>query len=55
MITAEQVINGINDPEFYHAPMSKLVSIENTTNKGGGACYDIEELKKFKKFVPKTT
>ncbi len=49
MITAEQVKNGINDPEFYHAPMSKLVSIENTTNKGGGACYDIEELKKIKK------
>jgi threonine aldolase len=48
MITAEQVRDGINDPEFYHAPLSKLVSIENTTNKGGGACYDIEELKKIK-------
>lgn len=48
MITAEQVKNGINDPEFYHAPLSKMVSIENTTNKGGGACYDLEELKKIK-------
>jgi threonine aldolase len=48
MITAEQVKNGINDPEFYHTPFSKLVSIENTTNKGGGACYDIEELQKIK-------
>ena len=48
MITAEQVRAGINDPEFYHAPLSKLVSVENTTNKGGGACYDMEELKKIK-------
>jgi threonine aldolase len=41
MISMEQVKNGINDPEFYHAPLSKMVSIENTTNKGGGACYDL--------------
>ncbi len=48
MITAEQVASGINDPEFYHAPLTKMVSIENTTNKGGGACYDIAELQKIK-------
>jgi threonine aldolase len=48
MITAEQVKNGINDPEFYHTPLSKMVSIENTTNKGGGACYDIAELQKIR-------
>ena len=48
MITAEQVKNGINDPEFYHTPFSKMVGIENTTNKGGGACYQIEELQKIK-------
>ncbi|MFY7956925.1 threonine aldolase family protein [Flavobacterium macrobrachii] len=48
MISMEQVKNGINDPEFYHAPLSKMVSIENTTNKGGGACYDLEELQKIK-------
>jgi threonine aldolase len=48
MITAEQVKAGINDPEFYHAPLSKMVGIENTTNKGGGACYEIEELQKIK-------
>ena len=48
MITADQVAAGINDPEFYHAPLSKMVGIENTTNKGGGACYDLDELKKIK-------
>src|SRR6218665_207277 len=49
MITAAQVKEGINDPEFYHTPMSKMVGIENTTNKGGGACYEIAELQKIKK------
>ena len=48
LITAEQVKEGINDPEFYHTPLSKMVGIENTTNKGGGACYDLEELIKIK-------
>ncbi len=47
-ITAEQVRKVINDPEFYHAPTTRLVSIENTTNKGGGACYELEELQKIK-------
>lgn len=44
MITAEQVRAAVNPPDFYHSPLSRLVSIENTTNKGGGACYDIETL-----------
>lgn len=48
MITAEQVKEGVNDPEFYHVPLSKMVGIENTTNKGGGACYEISELQKIK-------
>lgn len=43
MITAEQVAGAINDPEFYHSPLTSLVSVENTTMKGGGACYDFEE------------
>lgn len=48
MITAEMVKDGINDPEFYHTPFSKMVGIENTTNKGGGACYELEELQTIK-------
>jgi threonine aldolase len=48
MITAEQVKEAINPPDFYHSPLTTLVCVENTTNKGGGACYDIEELKKIK-------
>lgn len=53
MVTAEQVEAAINDPEFYHTPLSKMVGIENTTNKGGGACYDIEELIKIKQVCVK--
>lgn len=48
MFTAEMVKGAINDPEFYHAPKTSLVSVENTTNKGGGACYELDELRKIK-------
>lgn len=48
MITASLVKDAINDPEFYHAPLTSLVSIENTTNKGGGSCYDLQPLKEIK-------
>lgn len=48
MITAELVKEAINDPEFYHAPKTSLVSVENTTNKGGGACYELDDLRKIK-------
>lgn len=48
MMTAEQVEAAINPPDFYHSPLTSLVCIENTTNKGGGACWDFEELKKIK-------
>ena len=49
MITADLVKNAINDPQNFHLPMTSLVSIENTTNKGGGACYELEELQNIKK------
>ncbi|GGD74826.1 threonine aldolase [Maribacter cobaltidurans] len=48
MVTSKQVEDAINPPDFYHSPLTSLVCIENTTNKGGGACWDIEELKKIK-------
>ena len=48
MISSEQVINAINPPDFYHSPLTTLVALENTTNKGGGACWDFEEIKKIK-------
>ncbi|RYG40648.1 MAG: aminotransferase class I/II-fold pyridoxal phosphate-dependent enzyme, partial [Chitinophagaceae bacterium] len=49
MITAAQVTDAINPPDFYHNPKTSLVCVENTTNMGGGACYDVNELKKIRK------
>ena len=49
MFTNKQVLESINPPDFYHSPKTSLVCVENTTNKGGGACWDLEELKEIKK------
>lgn len=48
MMTAKQVEESINPPDFYHSPLTTLVCIENTTNKGGGACWDFGELQKIR-------
>ncbi|MFT5230306.1 MAG: threonine aldolase [Planctomycetota bacterium] len=48
MITAKQVVDNINPPDFYHSPLTSLVCLENTTNKGGGACYDFAEILKIR-------
>ncbi|VAV82721.1 L-allo-threonine aldolase [hydrothermal vent metagenome] len=49
MFTAKQVKLAINDPENYHTPITSLVAVENTTNKGGGACWNFSELQKIRK------
>jgi threonine aldolase len=43
-ITAEDVAAHINPPADPHRPLTKLVSVENTMNKGGGSLYDFNEL-----------
>lgn len=53
MFTAEQAESAINPPDFYHSPLTSLIAVENTTNKGGGACWDFEELKKIKQVTDK--
>lgn len=47
-ITAEQVRSSINNPNDIHQPTSKLVSLENTANRGGGSIYDFNEIEKIK-------
>lgn len=47
-ITAEQITEWIN-PDDVHFPVTQLVSIEDTSNRGGGAIYDFEEIKRIKK------
>ncbi len=48
MFTANQTKESINPKDYWYAKTS-MVAIENTTNKGGGACWDFEELKRIKK------
>ena len=48
MMTAAQVEAAINPPDFYHSPLTSLVCLENTTNKGGGACWDFEQILKIR-------
>ena len=47
MFTASQIeaIAAVK-PQIY-LPLTKLICLENTTNKGGGACWDFEEIKKI--------
>ena len=47
-ITAEQVKESIQ-PDDVHRPHSSLVSLENTSNRGGGSCYDFDEIKKIQR------
>jgi len=47
-VNSEQVLAGIN-PEDVHKPITSLVSLENTSNRGGGACYNFEDFKAIKK------
>jgi threonine aldolase len=47
-ITADQVLAAIN-PDDVHKPISTLVSLENTCNRGGGACYDFSEIEAIQK------
>ena len=45
-ITANQVLAAIN-PDDPHRAKTSLVSLENTSNRGGGSCYDLAEIKKI--------
>ena len=47
-LTAEDVIEWIN-PDNVHLPVTQLVSLEDTSNRGGGAIYDFEEIKRIRK------
>lgn len=48
-IAPHQLKESINNPDDVHQPISRLVSLENTTNRGGGAFYDFEDIRKIKK------
>ncbi len=46
-VTADQVREAIN-PDDLHKARTSLVSLENTSNRGGGSCYELEEIGKIR-------
>lgn len=46
-ITAQQVLENIN-PDDVHKAHSSLVSLENTSNRGGGSCYEIQDIREIR-------
>ncbi|MBS1566739.1 MAG: aminotransferase class I/II-fold pyridoxal phosphate-dependent enzyme, partial [Bacteroidetes bacterium] len=47
-ISAEQVAVSIN-PDDVHRAHTALVSLENTANRGGGSCYEFEEIRAIRR------
>ena len=47
-INAGQVRSAIN-PDDVHKARTSLVCLENTSNRGGGSCYDVEEIARIRK------
>jgi threonine aldolase len=45
-MTAKEVAANIN-PDNIHNPVTQLVSLEDTCNRGGGCYYNLEEIKKM--------
>lgn len=43
-ITASMVEASIHNPDDVHKPISRLVVLENTGNRGGGSCYDFSDI-----------
>mgnify|MGYP003381346500 CR=1 FL=1 len=48
IISAEAISKNIN-PEDVHKTITKLVSLENTSNRGGGKIFPIAEIENIKK------
>lgn len=48
-INHTQVEASINNPDDVHKARTSLVCLENTSNRGGGSCYDLGEIAKIKK------
>ena len=46
-LSAEQISEAIHEDNV-HYPISRLVSLENTVNKGGGCYYQLSEIQKIK-------
>lgn len=48
-INVDLLENAVN-PDDVHKPVSQIVSVENTSNRGGGSIYDFRDLESMSKF-----
>jgi threonine aldolase len=53
-IKAEQVVESINPHDIHKAP-TRLVSLENTANRGGGSCYELADIESIKEVCLQNT
>tara|TARA_B100001287_G_scaffold99049_1_gene83302 strand:+ start:27091 stop:28101 length:1011 start_codon:yes stop_codon:yes gene_type:complete len=49
LISVDDVKANIN-PDDIHYPITALVSLENTSNRGGGVCYSLDAIKEINNF-----
>ena len=49
-LKVETIAQWINNPDDVHFPLTQLVSLEDTANRGGGAVYDFKEIKRIRQF-----
>ena len=49
IVYLDEIIDNLN-PDDIHYPVTNLVALENTINRGGGICYPISEIEKISKF-----
>lgn len=49
-LTLESIAQWVN-PDDVHYPTTQLISLEDTANRGGGAIYDLEEIKRIRHFA----
>ena len=45
---ADDVARNVNPKDDSHSPYSRLVTIENTTNMGGGGCWDVADIESIR-------
>lgn len=43
-ITSQDILSNINDPADVHKPITRMVGLENTANKAGGAVFSLQDI-----------
>ncbi len=52
-LTLDSVSRWMNPKDDVHYPLTQLVSLEDTSNRGGGSCYDFNDILEIRAFCTK--